>query len=289
MALYVGYAALGNALCWRERIDAGLAAFERGFAHAGRAGHLPSWAPSVRAGLRFAGTTPVPELLAWLDEHEARVGRDQFFRAYRSWSLAMVGRFDEARAILEVARKEQAERGGGTLLANLTVFESTNVELLAGDLAAATAYAAEGFRMHEELGNDGFRCGAAAVQAEVHYELGRHEEAEVWADRAAAICSGGIIGRELEWRPVKAKLLAYRGEHEAAEQLIRETVAMCDRTETLDPQATVYAAFGEVLSMAGRDAEACAAFEEAIARYERKGNIVMAGRTRDRLAAIRES
>ena len=40
-------------------------------------------------------------------------GRDQFFRAYRAWSLAKLGQFDEARAIVAVARAEQEERGGG--------------------------------------------------------------------------------------------------------------------------------------------------------------------------------
>jgi tetratricopeptide (TPR) repeat protein len=242
---------------------------------------------STRAGERFAGTTPVSELLAWLDENEPSVGRDQFFRAYRAWSLAMLGRFEEARAILSVARAEQAERGGGILLANLTVFESASVELLADDPVAAAVFAEEGFRLHEELGEQGFLAAAAGIQAEVHYALDRLDEASSWADRAAKLGTRADIGKELTWRPVKAKVLARRGEHEAAERLIRETVTMCDRTEALDAQAAVYAALGEVLSMAGRPQEAAEAFEQSVARYERKGNIVMAGRTRGRLETVR--
>jgi len=70
------------------------------------------------AWCRFAGTTPVSDLLAWLDETEPRIGRDQFFNAYRAWSLAKLGRFDEARA---AAALEQAlaryERKGNLVMA----------------------------------------------------------------------------------------------------------------------------------------------------------------------------
>ena len=116
----------------------------------------PTWHMAARASCRFFGTTPVSELLAWLDENEPRAGRDQFLRAYRAMALAMLGRFDEARAILAEARAEQAERGGGILLANLTAFESVWVELLAGDPAAAAEFGAEGCRLHEELGDESF-------------------------------------------------------------------------------------------------------------------------------------
>ena len=73
----------------------------------------------------------------------------------------MHGRLDEARAILAEARAELAERGGGVLLATITAFESTWVELWADDPAAADEFAAEGFRLLEELGT-GIISAAAA-------------------------------------------------------------------------------------------------------------------------------
>ena len=45
----------------------------------------------------------------------AASGRDHLLRAYRARALAMLGRFDEARAILADARAELAERGGEPL------------------------------------------------------------------------------------------------------------------------------------------------------------------------------
>ena len=50
-------------------------------------------------------------------------------------------------------------------------------------------------------------------------------------------------------------------------------------------QGDAYADLGEVLLLAGKPEDA-AAFAQAPERYERKENLVMAGRTRDRLTAF---
>ena len=78
------------------------------------------------------------------------------------------------------------------------------------------------------------------------------------------------------WRQVRAKLLARRGEHAEAERLGREAVAICDDTEMLDQQGDAYADLVEVLQLGGKTDEAAAALEQALDRYERKGNVVMA-------------
>jgi class 3 adenylate cyclase/tetratricopeptide (TPR) repeat protein len=285
LALYIGYSGRSELLSSRARDDAALEASERACEHAEESGYVSSDFLAAGAYHRFSGTTPVPEVLAWLDANEPPDGRDQFFRAYRAWSLAMVGRFDEARAILSVARMEQAERGGGGLLANLTSFESASVEMLAGDFTAAAAFSQEGFRLLEELGESRQLGGAAGIQAQVLYALDRIDEADVWASRSAELGSRDDIWKESRWRPVRAMVLARRGEHVAAEQIARQTVSMCEKTDRIDMQGDVYATLGEVRAAAGRAAQAAEAFEESIARYERKGNIVMAARTRDRLEA----
>ena len=169
----------------RAQMDAALEASEQASVHARRAGHATAGALGARAAYRFFGTTPVSELLAWLDENEPRAGRDHFLRAYRAGALGMLGRFDEAREILAGSRAESAERGGGVLLANLTAYESVNLELWAGDPAAAAEFGAEGFRLHEALGEGLSLSMAAGSQAQALYALDRLDEADAWADRAA--------------------------------------------------------------------------------------------------------
>ena len=83
-------------------------------------------------------------------------------------------------------------------------------------------------------------------------------------------------------------MLARRGRHAEAERLAREAVAMSDGTETLNGQGDANADLAEVLVLAGRAEEAAEALERALALFERKGNVVMAARMRDRLAALRE-
>jgi tetratricopeptide (TPR) repeat protein len=285
LALYVAYAALSELEATRGRIDAGLQAEERAYAHARHAGYVPPNSFGQRAYCRFAGTTPVPELLAWLDQNEAQEGRDYFFRAYRAGALAMLGRFDEARAILTQARAELAERGGGILLANITAFESVWVELWGGDPAAAAEFGAEGFRLHEQLGNPGFLGAAAGSLAQALYALDRLDEADDWTVRSEELGPSDDASKEMIWRRVRAKVLARRGEHADAERLALEAVAICEETERLDEQADVYADLAEVLLLAGRVEEAAEALKQALARYERKGNVVMAARTHSRLTS----
>ena len=54
----------------------------------------------------------------------------------------------------------------------------------------------------------------------------------------------------------------------------------------LNAQGDAYADLAEVLLLSGKADEAAAALEQALERYERKGNLVMAQRMRDRLAAV---
>jgi tetratricopeptide (TPR) repeat protein len=286
LALHAAYHALGEVAFQRGQMDAGLDAYERAAAHARQAGllqHFMGW----RSACRFYGTTPVSEVLAWLDENEPRAGRDLLLRSNRAGALAMLGRFDEARAILTEARAEQAERGGGTMLAVTTGIESVDIELWAGDPAAAAELGEQGCRLLDELGEKGYLSTAAGRMAHVLYALDRLEEAEAWAGRSGELGASDDAITQMLWREAKAKVLARRGEHAEAERLAREAVAIGEETDLLDNQADAHADLAEVLSLAGRPKEATEALEQALARYERKGNVVMAGRTSERLAALR--
>jgi class 3 adenylate cyclase/tetratricopeptide (TPR) repeat protein len=287
LALYVAYSALSEEPGQRGRWDTSLEAYERAVGHYARqAGHIPSGALGLRAAGRFFGTTPVSQLLAWLDENEPPAGRDHFLRAYRAGALAMLGRFDEARTILAETRAELAERGAGVLLANITAFESVWVELWAGDPTTAAEFGAEGRRLYLELGEQSFLPSAAGVLAQALYALDRLDEADAWADRAAEAGVRDAAEKETVWRQVKAKVLARRGNHAEAERIAREAITICDESEMLDLQGDAYADLGEVFLLAGKSDEATAALEQALERYERKENRVMAERTRDRLAAL---
>ena len=285
LALYIGYSALGQVAHMRGQMDAGLDAYQRAAVHAGQAG-LPQRLTAWLTSFRFYGTTPVSELLAWLDENEPRAGRNDWLSGERAGALAMLGRFDEARALLAETRAELAERGGGLLLASLLGLDSVNVECLAGDPAAAAELGAEGCRLFEELGEQSILSTAAAELAQALYALDRLEEAEAWASRAAEAGSSDDAMTQMLWRQARAKVLARRGAHAEAERLAREAVAIGEETDLLNDQGDTHADLAEVLLLAGKTDEATAALEQALERYERKGNIVSAQRAQTRLAEL---
>ncbi len=286
LALYVAHIGLATVAERGARMDAGLEAREQAYVHAERAGFVPSDVLAARAAGRYFGQTPLKELLEWLDENEPRAPDDQFLRAYRAGTLGMLGRFDEARAILGAMRAELAKRGPSVLLANILAFESVSVELWAGDAAAAAAFGAEGWRLYEEMGERSFLPGAAAGLAQAFFRLDQFDEADGWAQRAAELGSTDDAWKEMLWRGVKAKVLARRGDHAEAETLARRAVAIGETTELLDAQGDAHADLAEVLSFGRRVPEAVAALEDAIARYVRKGNVASTLRARARLAEL---
>lgn len=286
LALYTAYQALGFAAFHRSQMDAALGAYERAVTHA-RAAGLPHELLGWRALCRAYGTTPVSEVLAWLDEQERQGRRHHWLGAARGVALAMMGRLDEGRAVLAKTRAELAERGGGIEFATMTGIESANVELLAGDPAAAAEFAAEGCRLFEALGERGFLSTAAATLAQALCALDRLGEAETWATRAAELGAADDAPTQMLWRQVMAQVLAQRGEHAEAERLAREAVAIGERTDGIDLLADADRGLGEVLALADRPEDAAAALDQAAALYQRKGNVVMAERVHNRLAALR--
>jgi class 3 adenylate cyclase/predicted ATPase len=288
LGLYTAYDALVWVAFSHVRMDAASEAYERAVAHARQAGR-PREVLAYRARFRFYGTTPAGELLAWLDEPEQRAGWNHHLSRYRAGALAMAGRFDEARAIIAEVRAELAERGGKLLLACITASDCADIELLAGNAAAAAEFGAEGCRQLEELGDRGFLSTATAIRAQALYALDRLDEADVSAGRALQLGASDDAETQIGSRQVRAKVLARRGEYAEAERLAREAVAISARTDQLNAQGDANADLAEVLLLSGKAGESAAALEQALDRYQRKGNVAMTRRTRDRLATAAQT
>ena len=287
-ALYTAHLARGMVSFLRAQGDAALEAWELAARHARSAG-IPDELVGWRALARLYGATPVTEVLVWLDENEPRQGRDDWLRASRGVALAMLGRFEEGRAILAATRAELAERGGGLQLAVLTAIESALIERLAGDPATAAAFGAEGCRLLEEVEAQSFLSTAAAFLAGALYELGRLDEADAWAETAARAGDRDDLFTQPLWRLARARILARRGVSTEAERLVREALSLTESTQDLNGLGDAYAALAEVLLLAERSDEAAAALERALECYERKENLASAERTRERLEVLAAS
>jgi hypothetical protein len=88
----------------------------------------------------------------------------------------------------------------------------------------------------------------------------------------------------VQWRAVRAKLLARRRELEQAEALGREAVALAAETDFLVLRGDALMDLAEVLRAPGRETDAAPFVEQALELYEQKGNVVAAERARAMLS-----
>jgi class 3 adenylate cyclase/tetratricopeptide (TPR) repeat protein len=203
------------------------------------------------------------------------------------WNAAAVamhaGQFDEARSHARRARTVAAERGmdlhdqsSGMVLGQ--------IELIAGDAEEAERVLRESSDRLAELGETGYRSTVAGFLAEALYELGRDDEAQEVLDLVAEIAQTDDVEPQLRLRTVGARLLARRGDHEAAERLARQGVELAATTDYLELNAQAYLALAEVLRASGSPGETDA-LRAALDFYERKESIPLIERTRALLSA----
>jgi class 3 adenylate cyclase/tetratricopeptide (TPR) repeat protein len=276
------------ATAWAElircRFAAMLEAVEHALEHARRAGaarwegELPAW----RGTALFYGPTPVEDVLRW---YETQAAQHPIALTQQAMLEAMRGNFDEARTLAATADAAAEEFGQRLWLASggMAVWE---IETLAGDTAAAEAAVRRCCELLEELGDTAYRSTASAELALSLCAQGRLDEAEAATKTAETLSAGDDVVSQILCRQVRARLLAARGDHERAERLADEAVALADDTDMLNWQGSAHCALADVYMFAGRSAEARGHLERAVSLYERKGNVVAARRAREVLANV---
>jgi len=260
-------------------------ALERVVEHARRSGDRARETEALQllsAGT-YWGPTPLSTGLPRVEAMLRDAGEDKWLE---SWALrpiagfyGMQGRLDEARELLARARLILEELGLPLDLATLA-FWSGPVEVLAGDPAAAERELAIACEELQARGETGWLSTMAAFHAEALYLVGRFDDAEAAVRLSREASTSDDYNAQALWRSAEAKLLAQRGQLDEAERLAREAVATIDRIDEVNHHANVRMGLAEVLRLAGRPDEAREVLEEALARYEQKGNDVMAEKAR---------
>jgi class 3 adenylate cyclase/tetratricopeptide (TPR) repeat protein len=280
----------GKLRLWGGEAAAALSDLERACQYAHQAGTRAEEAESIQyicAAMRV-GPTPVQDALRRMDELSSRAAingmLEMAFLVARARLVAALGRFDAARELASQARALGEEHG---LEPFYVLWTAGHVELLAGDAVAAERELRMACEHYEEVGELGYLASVGPYLAEAVFAQGRDEEAlqltERW--RADRLTAPEDIDGHAQWRRVRAKILARKGELDEAERLAREAVELASTTaDILDLRAEALADLGEVLRFAGRLQESRAALGEAMRLYEAKGNVVGAGHIRVLLA-----
>ena len=196
-----------------------------------------------------------------------------------SWLYAIRGRFEEARAADARSRALPLEVGS-TVGWAVPSTRTARIELLAGDAGAAERVAREGYEVLHEMGEKAALSVVALELARALYLQGRASEADRFIHAGEAAGARDDIFLQVEWRTIRALVLADRGMLNKAENLAREAVEIATPTDFLNFRGDVLCDLADVLQRAGKPEEASAAAESALGLYEQKGNLVMARKTR---------
>jgi tetratricopeptide (TPR) repeat protein len=206
------------------------------------------------------------EIDAWARES----GNRNFERAaweHLARSYSLVGRHDEARHLLARARAVIEELGQEGRLA-ASDWQMGEVAMRAGDAAGAVAALRSAFDFCRRVDDNNFLSTVAAELAHALLAAGDIEESLRVAEISSETADENDLTAQVPWRTARAKALARKGELAEAERLVREAVAMVD-----PPSPRVILDLAQVLTLAGATDEALPLVREAIAGYEKKGDL----------------
>ncbi|HEX6509870.1 MAG TPA: adenylate/guanylate cyclase domain-containing protein [Chloroflexota bacterium] len=270
--------AFGRAAQLRGRFEKGTQAIEQAISHARRIGQPGLFGLSFAL---FVGPRPADEVLRSLDSLLPDEPHP-FPRLDRAVVLAMLGRFEEAQVAYDEASARLNELTGepGPL---------ADIATLAGDHERAAHLWRVCCDWAEQRGDQSQLAWIVLLLGRSLCMLGQYDEAEPLAQRGRELGDEQEVLTQTLWRQVQALVLASRGQHDEAERLAREAVEIAERTDGLRWQGDALCDLAQVLERAGRVKEATAALEQALDRYERKRNLAMVTRLRQRLGASEES
>lgn len=198
---------------------------------------------------------------------------------------AMNGEFDTARDLCRRGRGLLQALGKGVMAAQ-TCIDLARVEMLAGNPGAAERELRADHDFLRAAGETYVLSTVAAVLARLTRDQGREDEAWELTEQAQAAAADDDVDAQVQWRAVRAPILARRGDASAAEALMREALELAYAAEAPLLQAEALGELGAVLALGGRLEEAAASYEEAAALLEAKGDRVSAARARRRQAEL---
>ena len=274
---------------FRCRAAATVEALERAIEYARRAGDERTEAQSLNlaVGAAFFGPMPAADAIRLCEEMLAQPGQQRRILASALRALAglkaMAGEFEEARELV-ASHKAMVEELGLRVTAASAAETYGIVELLAGDATTAVREFGWGYDVLEEMGETQNFPDLAAKLADALYEQGELERALELSEVSERATAPDDLSAGVQWRAVRAKLVARQGAPDEAEALAEEAVALAAETDFPVLRADALVDLAEVLRLADRQHDSIAFLEQALELYEQKGNVAAAERVRAQLA-----
>ena len=272
--------ALSEAANWHGRFADRAEACEQALRNSRLAGDHTRHADNLTFALAI-GPRPATEALRTLEQLGADA-EEPAVTLNRAWLLAMLDRFDEARAVAAAAVEQLREYGHP----DIPSFLLSEIAMLAGDYEEAETQQRIWCQHLESGGRQAELSTYAPQLGRLLCTVGRYDEAELLAEKGRELGDPNDAATQIAWRRTKALICSARRQHADAEELAREAVAWSERTDNLAEQGGAYSDLAEVLEAAGQREEAVAAWLQALDHYERKQVIPFARRVRERLESL---
>jgi tetratricopeptide (TPR) repeat protein len=240
----------------------------------------------------YFGSSPVLDALQVLDRTAEVRGDSIAARAHdlrvRGALVGMLGRFEEARSMFEEADGLFDELGApqSKVTTSQVVAETFRLERRFAD---AERILREMNATYDAMGETGFNSTVCALLAHVLCDQGRFDEAETFVARSHEMSAEDDFASQASWRMARARVLTDRGLFDEALGSSDEAVAIIEGTDYVDWQGQAHEVRALVLEAAGRGEEARDAFEQALDRFQRKGDQVATERLRARLGTPRSA
>jgi class 3 adenylate cyclase/tetratricopeptide (TPR) repeat protein len=262
--------------------------FQRAVEHARAAGDQRIEAGNLYALVQAAywGPTPVAEGIRRCQAIRAQAEGSYRVEMSALHTLAglhaMAGEFDRARELGDAAAQIAGKLGPSRFAALCSQFLG-QVELLAGDPAAAVRWLRWGAGILERMGERGLRSEVTANLARALAAQGLDDEALEQASLSGELAVRDDLYAQVERRGPLAIVLARRGRLDEAERLAAEAVELAADSDMLGMQAGALLDLATVRRLAGRNGDAAVLARQALDLAERKGHRVAAAQARELL------
>jgi class 3 adenylate cyclase/tetratricopeptide (TPR) repeat protein len=204
---------------------------------------------------------------------------------FKARFLAMLGRFDEAhRDIAEWLRS--AEELGDRYSLNSRAFTTATIADIEGDVDTALSEVAWSIERLEAAGQRGLVSTLYGLHGIFLARVGRWDEAAESARRGRDQSHPDDLDSEALWRWAEALVTVYRGDAEVGQALLREAIAIIDRSDETMFQANARMALADMLDSQGDTVSARAALQEALALYRAKEIVPSIALAEQRLAVL---
>jgi tetratricopeptide (TPR) repeat protein len=232
----------------------------------------------------FRGAASLDELDSYverLDHADSKRGAVPFRQLVApnlGHARAMRGQFETARILIAEGLTAHEDVAKTFWVRVSVAIRFGAVEMLAGNPVAAERHLSEAYTALDEAGETGNLSSVAALLAEAVDGQGRYEEAEHYTRISEDAAASDDYASQIPWRAVRAKVLAKQGRAVEGERLAREAVTLAEGTDDINMHGDALMALAEVVCLAERPSEAVRVIQEALNLYEKKGNVVAAGK-----------